>query len=73
MDEKLVRYLLLEIAHTQTQLLEFRSYFEATRKHPQLTYGEFKEINDININKEVIEGMKKRAAHEGVSLDELLS
>lgn len=75
MDEKLFRYILREIAHTQAQLLKLKGFSDAVRVNPNLNWDEYQEIlgtTNVDFYKNVIGAMKKRADHEGVSLDGLL-
>ena len=66
MNEKLLKYILLEIADTRTQILKMKIQSEIEPKET----SEF--INHDELFEKIVDGMKRRADHEGISLDGLL-
>jgi len=73
MDATLVKYILNEIVHTQTQLLALKEFCGIKFKNPNLTDEVIRGSIDLNLLfQNVEEGMKSRAKHEGVDLDGLL-
>lgn len=74
MDTKIIKYIIKELIHTHTDSLFSASFNDAKREFPNLDDNTIRGYIDVNLlTKSVVKAMKARAAHEGVSLDELLA